>query len=563
MSSALLSIVAGSGMTFTQPSVNAALPNAGNLVTGISAPAVAGGVGTPVVTTIASVPGVLAGHFLYDFYYRIWVIPTTLLAQNPQYDTPIPFYIWNAYPQPDENNLDLVSGVDADGLTVEGATPAAFGALEYRQMGIVITPDAPGNVDATFTFDFAAGVGFLRFVASIANVLALQFEDGIRVEYAWLTDVLERYDGSEQRLALRERPRRTFGGDIVLTDDADRKALYDQIYKTATGLIVIPMFQHQTPLRAPTVIGDNKIYCNTKRANLRVGGYVLLLKRNGAQVLAKVSAIFADYVEVETAHSEAVAMSGTKVMSAITTRLPDQSGLTMRAKDGTANLIFSEYQAQDTLTHPLATVALTPHYGTPVLERRPLATDADEKFSTGLTTIDNETGRPARFTAWDQKYVTGERQYLINTLFDSDDLDYWYTFLEYCRGQQKHFLASTWREDLVWAGVGSFTVNTIEVAGLDYAQLYAEVPTYGNLEIETDQGTFWVKVLAASSGVSSTVITFQDAITADTAGNAVGDLSVATVTRISYLMTNRLGSDRVSVTHRNTYATLTLNLKAV
>lgn len=507
----------------------------------------------PTFTPLASVVVSLAEEFLLDFYYRIWVIPGTLIAQNPQYDTPIPFYIWNAFPQPIENPLAGITALNGDGLTIEGDTPAAFRALEYRQMGLIITPDAPGSVDAEFTFDFTLGQGFFRFIASIANVLALEFEDGIRVEHAWLTDVLPRYNGDEQRLALRERPRRTFGGDIVLTSDAERKQLYDQIYKTATGLMVIPMYQHQTPLRAPVVIGDNKIYCNTKRADLRPDGYVVLIKRNGAEILARVDEVFADYVTVDAAHSEAVPIAGTKVMSAVTTRLPDNSGLVMRAKDGNASLQFAEVQAQDTLLHPLAVVELDMYAGLPVLTKRPLADDGDEKFSTGLTTIDNETGRPARFTAWDQKYVRGSRSYLINTQFSPEDLDYWFAFLEHCRGQQRPFFASTWREDLVPSG-NEFTSSSLEVIGNEYAQLYWGTETYANLEIVTSAGTHYVAVSNVVTVGSNARLEFSSAIP--------GDLTGVTIERVSYLMKMRLGEDKVSILYRNTFAILSLALKA-
>lgn len=508
----------------------------------------------PDVEVLPDVAGSLARHFVYDYYYRIWVFPGTLIAQNPQFDTPIPFYLWNAYPQPYTNTLDTVIGTDADGLLIEGDTPAGFDALEYRQMGIVITPDAPGSVDASFSFDFAEGIGYFRFIASIANVLALQFEDGIRVEHGWLTDVLQRYNGSEQRLALRERPRRTFAGEIVITSDAERKYLYDEIYKTATGLIVIPQYHHQTPLRAPVVIGDNTIYCNTKRADLRVGGYVLLLKRNGAQILSKVSAIYADHVVVEAAHSEAVQVAGTKVMSAVTTRLPDMSGLSMRAKDGNASLQFAEFIAPETLTHPFSTATLETHLGVPVLTRRPLADDAAEKFSTGLETIDNETGRPARFTGWDQKYVQGDRSYLINTQFVPDDLDYWFTFLEHCRGQQRAFFASTWREDLYPSG-NEFTANSLEVIGTEYSQLYHGTDTYANLELVTSVGTFWVTAATATTVGSGTRLEFTTPIPVD--------VSTATIERVSYLMRLRLGSDKVQILYRNTHAIVSLSLKAV
>lgn len=554
MTHALLDIAYGSGtMQFTQPTVEAtSIPSKGFFEGDPLAPGVLAGAPNPAVSVLAAEQAVMTNHFLFDFYYQIWVIPGTLIAQNPQYDTPIPFFIWNAFPQPATNTLTAVNATDATGLTIEGIIDTTFDALEYRQMGVVITTDAPGSVDASFVFDFAEGDGLFRFIASIANILALRFEEGIHVDLDWLTDVLLRYNGREQRLALRQRPRRTFMADLVIGDDAERKALYDEIYKTATALLTIPLYQTMTPLRAATVIGDNKIYCNPKRADLRVGGYVLILKRNGAQVLSKVSGIFASYVTVESAHSEAVPVSGSKVMSAVTTRLPDMSGLSMGSVGGQASLTFMEYQAQDSLVHPLSTAALTLHYGAPVLERRPLAEKGDERFGTGLVTIDNETGRPTRYTGWDQKYVQGERVYLIQTLFEPADLDYWMVFLEHCRGMQRGFLASTYRHDQISV---ELTTLSIELEGLSYVQLYGDADTYRNLEIVTNLGTYWVQVETFTAGEDTSTLIFTDPISADLTG--------VEVERVSYLMRMRLGSDKVGITFNDTHALLTLTLKAI
>ncbi|WP_305016859.1 hypothetical protein [Mycobacterium tuberculosis] len=55
---------------------------------------------------------------------------------------------------------------------------------------------------------------------------------GIQEQFEWLTDILDNHDGTEQRIALRPRPRRKFTMALTLLDDADRKALYDKLYKT-------------------------------------------------------------------------------------------------------------------------------------------------------------------------------------------------------------------------------------------------------------------------------------------------------------------------------------------
>lgn len=508
----------------------------------------------PDIDTLPAVTGSFSEHYLFDYYYRIWVFPSELVAQNPQYETPIPFFIWNAFPIPITNAITSVIGVNDEGLSFQGLA-APFRAIEYRQVNVVIGGDAPPNIEAEFTFDFESGLGFFRFIANLSNILEIPLESGINVTYSWLTDVLRNYDGSEQRIALRQRPRRSFDIRVLLNDDAERKRIYDSLYRGAKSFLVMPGYFRQTPLRVSTVIADNKIFCNPKAADLRVGSQVLVLKPDGTFLVDEVIGLFADHVTVATPFSEVIPAIKSKVFAGIRTRLPDNSGLRMRSIAGEAQLLLNEYQAIDSLVHPQATVTLTTYKGLPVLERRPLGEEAAENFMAGLTIIDNETGLPEQFTSWDQNFVNGERRYLVNTLFSSTDMDYWLKFLEHCRGQQRSFFTSTYREDLVWDSSVPLVDASITVLGLEYGQIYFGTPAYAQLEIVTSIGTYWRTISAVALGTATATLTFDELIT--------DDLTGVTVERISYLIRARLGTDQVVFTFEHTHALLALSLKAV
>lgn len=521
--------------------------------TGLEVPAPAGTF-DPGIDTIPPITASFADHYLFDYYYRIWVFPSELVAQNPQYETPIPFFIWNAFPIPITNAITSVIGVNDEGLSFLGLA-APFRAIEYRQVNVVIGSDAPPNIEAEFTFEFELGSGFFRFIANLSNILEIPIESGITVTYSWLTDVLRNYDGSEQRIALRQRPRRNFDIRVMLNDDAERKRIYDSLYKGAKSFLVMPGYFRQTPLRVATVIADNKIFCNPKEADLRVGSQVLVLKPDGTFLVDEVIGLFADHVTVATPFSEVIPAIKSKVFAGIRTRLPDNSGLRMRSIAGEAQLLLNEYQALESIVHPQATVELTTYRGLPVLERRALGEEAPENFSSGITIIDNETGLPEQFSSWDQNFVQGERRYLVNTLFNSADFDYWLKFLEYCRGQQRSFYTSTYREDLVWDSSVPLTDATITVLGLEYGQIYFGTPAYAQLEIVTSIGTYWKTISGVALGTATATLSFDELI--------VEDLTGVTVERISYLVRARLATDTVVFTFEHTHALLALSLRAV
>lgn len=518
---------------------------------------VAGALATPATTALPNAPSAPPlRNFMDFFYFRIWVIPHILDAQNPQRNTPIPVDIWNSYLV--SNTVTDITSVNADGLTLDLAIDDVLAALELREVNITITDDAPYSIDANFFFDFTLGGSSLRFLASLADILPIDANTGIQEQFDWMTDVLTNYDGTEQRIALRPRPRRKFIMALTLLDDADRKALYDKLYKTIALSIIVPAYQYQSQLKADTVIGDNKIYCNPVRADLRAGESVILATADGLFFYYRVETVNADHVVISTAFSQVIKKRTTRVVGGFTGRLPDNSALAMRAIEGSSQLTITMVDSRDQIAYPdyPSTVTLPLMGSFPMLLRRPLAdSDAPEAMGAGIEVIDNEVGKPAQYTAWDQRYISGERSYLINWLFDKDEMQFWRVFLDYCRGRQHQFYTPTYRQDLVPVDDYELLTGQIEVVGSEYATQYFTSATYKHIEIESSAGTFQLEVSSVENNGSSTVLHFATPID--------GDLTGATVSRISYLLLCRLGTDSVMFTHFDTYSTLQLTLRTI
>jgi hypothetical protein len=84
--------------------------------------------------------------------------------------------------------------------------------------------------------------------------------------------------------------------NFLLQSDEDRKALYDKLFKTAALTVVAPSYQYQSRLKVATVVGDNKLYTNTRRADLRAGESVLVQTKAGANFMYTIDTVFADHV---------------------------------------------------------------------------------------------------------------------------------------------------------------------------------------------------------------------------------------------------------------------------
>ena len=513
---------------------------------------------TKVAPTNPSFSGIAEGTvgrpirwFGQEFYFRVWPIPRVVDVQNPLLNVDIPFQLWNAFLTP--NEIDAIIATGADGLTLDIDDTATLDTLELRTVNVQITEDAPIQIGALFTFDMQYGQAAVSFIAVLADILPIQPQTAVVEKLEWKTNLIQHFDGSEVRIALRQRPRRYFQMALFLADDADRKLLYDKLYQVATRELIVPSVQYQSRLKRKTVIADNKLYCNPRRADLRVGEKVVIRASDGSFYLFEVEEVFSDHVTITTAFSQVIA-KGSIVSNAFATRLPNKTSLSMQSISGGSQINVLVVNPRERVAFPDSGVAVPTFQGKPLLLRRPLAENAPEAFDVGLDVMDNEVGKPAYFTGFIQPFIDGVRKYLIQTLFDQDDLEHWREFLDAIRGQQKAFYTPTYREDMVYYEDGFFLSGSIDVVGTQYPSLYDGSPTYQQIEIESSAGTFQLKISTAENFGSFSTLRFATPISGV-------DLTDATVTRISFLVLVRLANDVVTLTHENTNTEVDLTLR--
>jgi hypothetical protein len=489
-------------------------------------------------------------EFGQDFYFRVWPIPRVVDVQNPLLDTNIPFQLWNAFLTP--NDIDLITPTGATGLTIDIDDTATLDTLELRTVNVQIHADAPISIGALFSFDMQYGEVAVSFIAVLADILPIEPEEAVIETLEWKTDLMANWDGTEQRIALRQRPRRTLQLGLVLLNDADRKTLYDKFYQVATRELIVPSVQYQSRLKVATVISDNKIYTNTRRADLRAGEKVIIRTRAGEFFLYEIDEVFPTYVTITAALSQELPV-GSIVTGGFATRMPNKTALSMNAIAGRANLNLLVVHPRTQVQWPDSGVIVPTFNSKPLLLRRALDNEATEAFDVGLDTIDNDVGKPLYYSSWLQPLVEGSRKYLINSLWDQDDLEMWRTLLDTIRGQQKSFYTPTYRHDLEFYTDGTLTAGTVDVIGTEYSTLYADKPAYKQIEIETSVGTYQLNVVAVDNNGAYTTLHFGSPIP--------DDVSTAEVIRISYLLLVRLASDKVTLTHNNTCTTVDLTLR--
>lgn len=516
-------------------------------------PGLAGPLADPTPSAFAAAPSGRPNRgFGGDFYFRIWPIPPVVDVQNPRLNTDIPFQLWNAYLV--ANEIEAINTLNAAGLTLDVAAGDIFDELALQTVNVQITPLAPTSIDALFTFDMQYGGTTVRFIALLADILPISPNSGLRELWEWKTDILKAFNGDEQRIALRRQARRTFDIQMTLENDADRKAHFDKIYKVLRASIIMPTYQYHTRLKQPVAEGTDILYCNTRRADIRIGETVVVNeKQTGLQYVLKAIDVTDDYVQVENPISNSI-QAGATVVGGITGRIANNR-LSMYSKHGSANLTIEANDNRDTLVWPGASVTLLTCSGYPVVERRALSdSEVQENLESGGETIDNDTGKPQTYYSWKHNELMGTRRFLINRLFNFEELDYWRALFDYAKGSQNAFLLPTYRDDLFAVVPDANLPGQVEVYGSTYATQYFENPLFRFVQIASDKGDFYAEVETVENFGSTSILHFRDAI------GVPGDLF--TIERISYAFLVRIADDKVALTHGQTASTVEFNIQA-
>lgn len=480
--------------------------------------------------------------FLYDFYFRIWVIPSSLNLRNPQAGVPIPFHIWNAYPW--DNTLESISGSLA-GLDFDTVPPKVFREVEYVEVNMTIQADAPLKIDTAANFTFTEGSGVLYVVINRATVVNVIPDVPVIEKWEWLTDVMVSKDGTEQRAALRSVPRRSQTARLIATTEEEVKANLKRLQFDTSGLIVVPYFAYATEITATALAGTSDLTFQPKYTDVREGEYAFILTRTGEEELVNFSVLSATGGTADAPLTIDVP-KGSIIAPAFTSIIKGKPAVDRFAVEHAAEVRFTSEVAQSRtlFSRPGSLATIEYHDGYPILTERPLVPNetVQDQFDNGMEVFDYETGDREIVTNWNFVRLEGSRRFMFHHYEQPEIVDYWRDFLNEIQGQAKPFLVPTFRADHVLAETPLDQSLTITILGSDYAALYFPMAPYKRLVLWTAAGPHYVTVDTVETTAEG------NSLCTLTAPLPVG-LEYTQIDHISYLLKVRLNSDTVELEH--------------
>lgn len=492
----------------------------------------------PVESNPRSLTGTVARSFTEDYYYRVHVRPSRIDLGNTMSVQTRDVEVWNAWFEP--NALAAIHATNAEGMTLSGpaSPPTSFGPLESRIYVLSVTPNGPPVVNAAFQFDFALDDPTLRALGRriVGWVLAPDWTEPVVERLEWLTDVMESHAGAEQRVRLRESPRRHFEYRVLVGSDQARVHMENRLLSWQARVYGLPVWTDASIASEDIVAGATSLPVPTANRDFVVGGIVGL-----------VNGLHSEFAEITAVNAMSISLNdpivrdwpaGTKIVPVRSARVQNDLGIGYVTDAIAASR--PQFQLED--EWPIAPMSETQDYlGYPVLLTPPNWTeDLQGEFGRKWRELDYLTGRRVVDDLTGLARTRRVHRWLLVGRAAIAGFRFW---LAARAGRLKPFWLPSFQSDLrVIAPVGG-TDAFLTVENRSYAEGPVAAVGRRDLLISTTSGAqFYRRVTAASEISDSSELVAIDSPLGTT-------LPPEQFQRISFMQLVRLDTDNVEIAH--------------
>lgn len=201
------------------------------------------------------------GDFFFD---NVFLSPAVIDAGVVAPSDVFEFELWHSFTA--DQLLTGVNESGGNGLVLDGAKSGVLPSFASTDYQVFLSQSGGGLITYEAGFDLGSvGVFPFKLSATMATIIA----DGIdwstqpEMNIQYLTEVIESFDGTEQRIALRDQPRVSATYQYLLDDSALTE--FDIKYGNFGGRLLIPMWPQACELTHDVDPGDRTINVELNR----------------------------------------------------------------------------------------------------------------------------------------------------------------------------------------------------------------------------------------------------------------------------------------------------------
>lgn len=421
---------------------------------------------------------------------------------------------------------------DVDGLLLSLVTPQSISPFKAQQIPWSLSRSGPPSISGIIEIsvdgkqlDFA-----VEGVRAVLWDIRPDWNSGARVQYDFVSDVFEAWDGTEQIASVMDDPRCSMTYSYLLTDEQETWA--SNRLDTYQNSFLVPAW-HEVFSLADGVGPSDRIVRIDRPLREVAQGYSVLLVGGNVHLIESCSAN--EIVFAKPAGRSYPA--GTECHVAHACYLPDGAQITrLTDRVATVSLTFEKQSEADGFTEPDALPQL---WDLPLLEQRPnRLTDVADELKARLQIHDSGVG----YRRVKPRTKLPERLHSAAfTLFGVEKIRSFIDFMLATRGQQQPFWLDSGNNDFYIAAGIQDGATVLHVRNNGYASFKFTHQCYRQIAIHALGQVFYRKIVAAQ--IDSSDI---ERITIDEPLPAIGLLDVE---RISFMLPARWASDTFEFTY--------------
>lgn len=495
---------------------------------------------------------------LEDVWFdQVIVRPILIALGNILSDTERTINVYSSYRTAD---------VDADSITNNlgaGTTLADVPGLPFTigpQSGFAIRLQVSSSGQATIndTIDFAFDTPetlFVTVTGSRITVFPFRPESPLRESLGFLTDILEKIDGSEQRIALRKNPRQSFNYRVRLAED-DRRYFDNLMYDWQSRVFGVPIWTEPAFLTSAVVSGATTIPVDsTAYGSFKAGELCILFTDR----------FTFDALEIQTVNPTSLVLASplNNGYAANTQVLPVMSAQTAASVRGSRhlnNLLESDVVFRNLNNDKnLADVSAFNSLNSKVLLDGPNAAERQmsETLERKLTEFDGQTGIFGINSVWTRgkrKSVKGFVTHSRQELWEVRQL------LHALKGRQVSFYLPTFYDDIKAATAPQNASQDLVIENVGFVQFaQSRMPLRGILRLIKTDGTVLLRTVLSSTAID----TATEQISVDSAWPST--IPLADIEKIDFVQLVRSDTDDFKIIHADALgnALITFPVKTV
>lgn len=392
--------------------------------------------------------------------------------------------------------------------------------------------------------------------------------ENIVERFEFKTQIHTAYDGTEQRAALREEPRRFFSFNYISVDTWQSQYLRMLIISRQNNTFKIPAWHRLHTIQEDINRGDyyyqaDKRYLWTYRDISGVffsygdkinggGSYydIVNVSASGAIKLKKFSAAArkkGDFVcpvftaVIQDSNDLNALFSNDTNLTMNFEIVPQDYGMTLPP-----SYDYMTYRDDDTFI--LDNIKLPDQYnGLEVFKLwPPWSREIDMTYEKNVVKLDNETGS----FYYDMKsHLIAENREIEYITLDVEETNNLQRFFFRCKGCLVPFYAPTWLHDITLDKDKPSSESFLSTQLTDFYRYYSDLPTRKNLIVFLNNGkTITSSIVGFSTYIDSKNIKHGKILL----GDNIGDLRINDVRMISFLCKYRLASDILEIAYDTT-----------